>query len=82
MYFFNTLKETLREMKFYRWREGRPVEGDREKTEGDDHAMDAMRYICMERPSPFMASRSVIPGTFDYFRQLNTQRRIRNGAYL
>ena len=53
MYFFNTLEETLREVKFYRWKEGRNVEGDREKTEGEDHAMDTLRYITMTRPSPF-----------------------------
>ena len=60
VYFFNTMHETLREMRFYRWRESVHKEGDREKTEGEDHAMDAMRYITIERPSPFR-TRSIIP---------------------
>jgi hypothetical protein len=53
------LKETLREIRYFRWKEGARIEGDREKTEGDDHAMDTMRYICMTRPSPYkMVSRT------------------------
>jgi len=53
MYIFNNLKETLREIRYFRWKEGSRTEGDKEKTEGDDHAMDVMRYVCMTRPSPY-----------------------------
>jgi hypothetical protein len=53
MYVFKTLAETRREMRYYRWKEGSQREGDREKTEGDDHAMDTMRYIVNTRPSPY-----------------------------
>lgn len=53
MYVFSTLKEWRREMRYYRWKEGAQREGDREKTEGEDHAMDPTRYIIMTRPSPY-----------------------------
>lgn len=53
LYIFNTCKELLRELRFFRWKEGKNIEGERERTEGDDHAMDALRYLVMTRPSPF-----------------------------
>jgi hypothetical protein len=56
MYFFSDMEETLREIRYFRWKE-RPekakAEGAKESTEGEDHAMDTMRYMCMTRPSPF-----------------------------
>jgi len=64
LYVFKTCKQLLREFKFYRWKEGRAVENDKEKTEGDDHAMDALRYLCMTRPSPFKSVRKLTPGSF------------------
>jgi len=64
LYVFNTCKELIREFKYYRWREGRAVENDKEKTEGDDHAMDAMRYIVMTRPSPFRTESTAPAGSF------------------
>ncbi|MDE2015947.1 MAG: terminase family protein [Patescibacteria group bacterium] len=67
MYFFNTMKETLREIKFFRWKEGRKVEGDREKTEGEDHCMDTMRYIVNTRPSPFVEARKIPAYSFNYY---------------
>ena len=82
MYFFNTMKELFREIKFYRWKEGRPVEGDKERTEGDDHAMDTMRYICMERPSPFVIRNKVVPGSFDFYRHGVTAARLSKGAFI
>lgn len=77
MYFFNDLKETLREIKFYRWKEGRQMEGDKEKTEGEDHAMDALRYMVMTRPSPFKENRSVGKDTFNYWMQKSREARDR-----
>jgi hypothetical protein len=53
MYIFSSCKETLREMRYFRWHEGAKREGEREKTEGEDHAMDTMRYIIMTRPAPY-----------------------------
>lgn len=52
-YVFNTAKETVREFKYYRWVEGANREGEKERTEGEDHAMDPIRYGMMTRPSPF-----------------------------
>ena len=64
VYYFNTLKETIREKRYYRWKEGAQREGDREKTEGDDHAMDTERYIVMTRPSPYKMTPKNAPGSF------------------
>lgn len=64
-YFFrDAMKETLREIKFYRWKEGRHVEGDRERTEGEDHCMDSARYLLMTRPSPFLPTYRPPAGSF------------------
>ncbi len=67
MYFFSTMKETLREIKFYRWKEGKAIENDTERTEGEDHAMDAMRYLVMTRPSPVELVPSVKRYTWDWW---------------
>ena len=64
MYIFASMKETLREMRYYRWKESAKREGDREKTEGEDHAMDTMRYLSMERPSPFKTAPRVAANSF------------------
>ena len=61
LYIFNTVKELPRELKFYRWAEGKEREGEKEKTEGSDHACDTLRYLLMTRPSPFRAQK-YIPG--------------------
>ena len=55
-YFFSDMKETRREIKNFRWKEGNAKahqENEKERTEGEDHAMDTARYMCMSRPSPF-----------------------------
>lgn len=64
LYFFRTMKETLREMRYFRWHEGAKREGDREKTEGEDHAMDVLRYIVMTRPSPYKMAPRVSQKSF------------------
>lgn len=64
MYVFNTCKELLREFKYFRWKEGAQREGDREKTEGEDHAMDTLRYAIMTRPSPFHTKPKISMKTF------------------
>ena len=66
LYIMKNCVETLRELRYYRWKEGRHVEGDAEKTEGEDHAMDTLRYICMTRPSPMKYKSRVVPGTFNH----------------
>jgi hypothetical protein len=64
MYVFSTCRETIREYKYYRWREARLVQGDKERTEGENHAMDTKRYICMTRPSPFKTDSMLPAGSF------------------
>ena len=59
LYVFNTCKELIREAKYYRWKESKRYESDKERTEGDDHAMDAMRYLIMTRPSPEKVHKNV-----------------------
>jgi len=73
LYVFNTCKETIREFMHYRWREGRAVEGEKERTEGDDHTMDTLRYIVMERPSPSKSKKREKPYTFKW--ELKRRRR-------
>jgi hypothetical protein len=63
-YIFNTLPETIREYRYYRWKEGKQFENEKEKTEGDDHAHDVTRYICMTRPSPFRNKIRLPSGSF------------------
>ena len=67
VYYFNTLKETIREKKYYRWRE-RPErafqQGEAEKTEGEDHSMDTERYLIMTRPSPYRERHSAPENSF------------------
>ena len=67
LYIFRTLKETLREMRYFRWKEGAAKEGEREKTEGDDHAMDTMRYMVMTRPSPYKMAPRTMVGSFKHW---------------
>ena len=66
MYIFDTCKELTREFKFYRWKEKGKIatEGEKEKTEGEDHAMDTLRYLVMERPSPFKFTRRLPYNSF------------------
>jgi hypothetical protein len=64
-YIFNTCVEMRREFRYYRWIETRQVQDEKEKTEGEDHAMDIFRYICMTRPSPYKESRRLPSGSFN-----------------
>jgi phage terminase large subunit len=64
MYVFNTCPELIREFKYFRWAESKAIEGNKEKTEGDDHAMDTMRYLTMTRPSPFRKDKYVPQRSF------------------
>lgn len=66
LFTFSNQRETIREQKFYRWKEGRKVEGEKEKTEGEDHAMDCRRYGVYTRPSPFEERSRLVKGSFDY----------------
>jgi len=69
MYIFNTLQETVNELKFYRWKESRQIEGDKERTEGSDHGVDCLRYLLMERPSPKQELMRTPVGSFEYYRK-------------
>ena len=44
--------ELMREIAWYRWDKDKDKEGAKEATIGDDHAMDALRYLIMSRPRP------------------------------
>ncbi len=68
LFTFSDQRETIREQKFYRWKERKGVkaEMDKEKTEGEDHAMDCRRYGVYTRPSPFEERSRLKRGTFDY----------------
>ncbi len=77
MYIFSSLRETLREMRYFRWKEGAHREGDREKTEGEDHAMDTLRYIVMTRPSPYKMTPRISQKSF-----IGWMNRMREGHYL
>ena len=50
--------ETIRELSHYRWDKDANKEGAKEKTLGDDHAMDTDRYAVMSRPMP---RKTVVP---------------------
>lgn len=65
LYLFDTCPETIREFKFYRWAEASDIhrQGAKEKTEGEDHSMDCIRYLCKSRPSPFKTRPRIVPGT-------------------
>ena len=79
MYFFNTMKETIREIQYFRWKERTKREGEKESTEGEDHACDTMRYICMTRPTPFRPQKRVLNGTFKYHMKQRRNERMRRG---
>lgn len=65
IYVFNTCPELIRELQYYRWKEGKQIEGDVERTEGEDHACDCLRYLLMTRPSPVKIMSKVPRGSFD-----------------
>jgi hypothetical protein len=52
----------MRELAWYRWDRDKDKEGAKEATVGDDHAMDALRYLIMSRPrgttKPFVVPRN------------------------
>ena len=57
--------QTIREINFYRWDVDKNKEGAKEATIGDDHAMDAMRYAIMSRPTPAQGRILKPTNTFD-----------------
>jgi hypothetical protein len=75
MYITKDCKELIRELKFYRWKEAQSKEGDKEKTEGEDHACDAMRYLVMTRPSPVKMQRKIKSNSFaGWLHKMRSQR--------
>ena len=64
LYVTENCVEFRREMRYYRWKEGRKIENEKERTEGEDHAMDPLRYAVMTRPSPHREVSSLITGSF------------------
>ena len=83
-YFFNTMPEMIRELKYYRWKE-RPdkawAEGEKEKTEGEDHACDCLRYLIKSRPNPFRPDKVIGGGSFwGYMNKMRANRE--QGQYI
>ncbi len=80
LYIFNTLRELTREIKYYRFKEGTAgdkfKEGERETTEGEDHAVDPMRYIVKTRPRPFTIRKKPAWNSFYYFMDINKSKGI------
>jgi phage terminase large subunit len=79
LYVFSTCKELRREMKYYRWREGRSIEGEKERTEGEDHAMDALRYLAMTRPAPLKMRSDIPRGSWMHHKNRMTASRVGGG---
>ena len=63
-YFRGRCPDTIREMAHYRWDKDANKEGSKEKTLGDDHAMDADRYAVMSRPQPKKPRFTIPKGSF------------------
>lgn len=82
VYIFNTCKETIRELKYYRWKEGKSIENDKEKTEGDDHSMDVLRYILMTRPTPYREKYRLPTGSFGAIMNQVRRKRLSEGRYI
>lgn len=64
-YFFENMKELQREIRYYRFNESKKKEAEKEVTQGEDHAMDTLRYLIMTRPSPYQIRQKVAPGSFN-----------------
>jgi len=64
IYITSDCKELIRELKFFRWKESSGIEGEKEKTEGEDHACDCLRYLVFTRPSPFKLRKQYQTGSF------------------
>ncbi len=67
LYIFSDCVELIGEIKFYRWKESKAREGEKERTEGSDHAMDCLRYLCMDRPSPLKSLQLTPAGSFEWW---------------
>ena len=81
LYVTKNCVELIREMRYYRWKEGKKIENEKERTEGEDHACDALRYIIMTRPSPYREVTRLSPGTFNYEMNKIRSTRFLNGVY-
>lgn len=78
VYVFSHCKKWRREQRQYRFKEGKQIEGEKEKTEGDDHMMDLTRYFFMTRPSPLKMINELNPNSFMAIRQKMTFDRLRS----
>jgi hypothetical protein len=75
LFVFRDCKETIREFNYYRWVEAGKRMGEKERTEGEDHAMDALRYGVMTRPAPFHIIPKIRQNTFDgYMNRIKSQK--------
>lgn len=72
LYIFNNCENLIQELKWYRWKESRGVESEKERTEGSDHAVDCMRYLCVEHPSPIKTRAKSTPYSFDWWAKRNS----------
>jgi phage terminase large subunit len=68
---------TIKELHHYRWDKDKNKEGAKEATLGDDHAMDALRYAVMSRPTPGHKVIRPPTNTFRAVVRQQTERRLR-----
>jgi hypothetical protein len=77
VFFFETCVNVIREMKLLRWKESTGVEGNREATVGDDHAVDPLGYFLMKRPRPVVTRKVVPMNSFDSWKRRLRKERMR-----
>jgi PBSX family phage terminase large subunit len=69
--------ELMRELAWYRWDRDKDKEGAKEATVGDDHAMDALRYLVMSRPRGTTKPFSIPRNSFAFEMQRKSLERAR-----
>lgn len=76
LFIFSSCKELIRELLFLRWESSKDIEGAKEKTLGDDHATDALRYLLMSCPTPFKEESKLPRYSGAWFAQKEEQTRL------
>lgn len=61
LYVFDTCLNLIRELKLLRWGERSGLESQKERTVGDDHAVDPLGYLLQRLPKPRAPKRTVVP---------------------
>lgn len=82
IFFFNHMKETIKEFQFLRWRDSALREGNANDTAGADHAVSATEYIISTRPSPIKEKSFMPIGSFNHLMHRREMRRKMANYYL